>query len=37
VVGLVVPGVEVDDAAAVSKTFPDFVDQWSAFVSGDAS
>ena len=37
VIGLVVPGVGVDDAGAVSKTFPDFVDRWSAFVSGDAS
>lgn len=37
VIGLVVSGVDVDDAGAVSKTFPDFVDRWSAFVSGDAS
>jgi 3-phosphoshikimate 1-carboxyvinyltransferase len=37
VIGLVVPGVEVDDAGAVTKTFPDFVGQWSALVSGDAS
>lgn len=37
VIGLVVPGVDVDDAGAVSKTFPDFVDRWSAFVSGDES
>lgn len=34
VIGLVVPGVQVDDAAAVTKTFPDFVDRWSAFVTG---
>jgi 3-phosphoshikimate 1-carboxyvinyltransferase len=37
VIGLVVSGIDVDDAGAVAKTFPDFVDVWSAFVSGDAS
>ena len=37
VIGLVVPDVVVDDAGAVTKTFPDFVDRWSAFVSGAAS
>lgn len=37
VIGLVVPGVEVDDASAVDKTYPDFVDQWSQFVAGAAS
>ena len=37
VVALVVPGVEVDDAGAVTKTFPDFVERWSAFVGGDSS
>jgi len=37
VVGLVTPGVDVDDANAVTKTFPDFVERWSSFVSGAAS
>jgi len=37
IVGLVVPGVEVDDAGAVTKTFPDFVERWSSFVGEDAS
>jgi 3-phosphoshikimate 1-carboxyvinyltransferase len=36
VVGLTVAGVEVDDVGAVTKTFPDFVARWSAFVTGDA-
>lgn len=36
-IGLVLPGVEVDDAAAVTKTFPDFVERWSAFVNGSTS
>jgi 3-phosphoshikimate 1-carboxyvinyltransferase len=33
VIGLVVPGVEVDDASAVTKTYPSFVEDWSAFVN----
>lgn len=37
VIGLVVPGVEVDDASAVTKTYPEFVEHWSALVNGDAS
>jgi 3-phosphoshikimate 1-carboxyvinyltransferase len=37
VIGLVVPGVEVDDVAAVDKTFPDFATRWSAFVTGTGS
>ena len=37
IIGLVVPGVEVDDAGAVTKTFPDFVERWSSFVGQDAS
>jgi 3-phosphoshikimate 1-carboxyvinyltransferase len=37
VVGLVVPGVEVDDASAVAKTFPEFVASWSSFVTGAGS
>ena len=36
VIGLTVAGVEVDDVGAVTKTFPDFVERWSAFVTGDA-
>jgi 3-phosphoshikimate 1-carboxyvinyltransferase len=37
VIGLVVPGIEVDDAGAVTKTYPGFVEQWSQFVEGAAS
>jgi 3-phosphoshikimate 1-carboxyvinyltransferase len=37
VIGLVVPGVQVDNAGAVAKTFPEFVERWSSFVSGVAS
>jgi 3-phosphoshikimate 1-carboxyvinyltransferase len=37
VIGLVVPGIEVDDAGAVTKTYPEFVEQWSQFVEGAAS
>jgi 5-enolpyruvylshikimate-3-phosphate synthase len=29
--------VEVDDPGAVDKTFPDFVERWSAFVTGAES
>jgi 3-phosphoshikimate 1-carboxyvinyltransferase len=36
VIGLVVPGIEVDDPGAVTKTFPDFVERWSTFVTGEA-
>ena len=31
-VGLVVPGVEIDDIGATSKTFPDFPGSWAALV-----
>jgi len=34
VVGLVVPGVELDDVACTSKTMPDFPALWSAMVTG---
>ena len=34
VVGLVVPGVVVDDASAVTKTYPEFAEQWSRVVAG---
>ena len=37
VIGLVVADVEVDDASAVTKTYPDFVEDWTAFVGGVAS
>jgi 3-phosphoshikimate 1-carboxyvinyltransferase len=32
--GLVVPGVEVEDVATTAKTFPGFADTWSALVDG---
>lgn len=34
-VGLVVPGVVVDDVAATAKTLPDFARDWSALVAGE--
>ncbi len=33
IVGLAVPGVQVEDIATTSKTFPGFADAWSALVS----
>ena len=36
VLGVVVPGIEIADAATVAKTFPDFVDEWTRFVLGAA-
>jgi 3-phosphoshikimate 1-carboxyvinyltransferase len=33
-IGLVVPGVMVDDIGATSKTIPDFPARWAALVSG---
>lgn len=35
-IGLVIPGVEIDDIAAVSKTMPDFTDRWLAMVTHTA-
>jgi 3-phosphoshikimate 1-carboxyvinyltransferase len=35
VVGLVVPGVVVEDVETTAKTFPGFAAQWSAFVAGE--
>jgi 3-phosphoshikimate 1-carboxyvinyltransferase len=32
--GLVVPGVEVEDVATTAKTFPGFADAWTALVAG---
>jgi 3-phosphoshikimate 1-carboxyvinyltransferase len=34
VIGLVVPGVELDDVATTRKTMPDFAARWSALVAG---
>jgi 3-phosphoshikimate 1-carboxyvinyltransferase len=33
IVGLVVPGVAIDDVAATTKTLPDFADDWPALVT----
>ena len=33
VLGLVVPGVEVDDIATTAKTFPAFADAWAAMLA----
>ena len=35
VIGLVVPGVQVEDVETTGKTFPGFAEQWSAMVDGD--
>ncbi len=35
VLGLVVPGVEVEDIATTGKTIPDFAKRWSAFLGHD--
>ncbi|MGQ0773645.1 MAG: 3-phosphoshikimate 1-carboxyvinyltransferase [Pseudonocardiales bacterium] len=37
IVGLVVPGIAVDDIAATAKTLPDFAVTWSAMLAGGAS
>ena len=37
IVGLVVPGVEVDDIASTSKTLPNFTHLWNAMLSGDGA
>ncbi|HVE64386.1 MAG TPA: hypothetical protein VNB94_11375, partial [Mycobacteriales bacterium] len=36
VLGLVVPGVSVDDVATTAKTMPDFVHRWTAMLSNSA-
>jgi 3-phosphoshikimate 1-carboxyvinyltransferase len=36
VLGLVVPGVEVEDVATTAKTFPGFADVWAAMVAREA-
>jgi 3-phosphoshikimate 1-carboxyvinyltransferase len=37
IIGLRVPGVDVDDIACTAKTMPDFAADWSAMVEGRAS
>jgi 3-phosphoshikimate 1-carboxyvinyltransferase len=37
VLGLVVPGLVLDDAATVAKTYPDFVEDWTRLVAGGGS
>lgn len=32
IIGLVVPGVEIDDVASTDKTIPDFPGRWAALV-----
>ena len=36
-IGLIVPGIELNDVACTSKTLPDFPALWSAMVSGRAT
>ena len=36
ILGLVVPGIAVDDIAATTKTLPEFPASWSAMLAGDA-
>jgi 3-phosphoshikimate 1-carboxyvinyltransferase len=35
IVGLVVPGIEVDDIASTGKTIPDFPGMWAAMIAGE--
>jgi 3-phosphoshikimate 1-carboxyvinyltransferase len=37
VLGLVAPGLVLDDAVTVSKTYPSFVEDWERLVGGEAS
>jgi 3-phosphoshikimate 1-carboxyvinyltransferase len=37
ILGLRVPGVEVEDIGSTAKTLPDFVSLWEATLSGEAS
>jgi 3-phosphoshikimate 1-carboxyvinyltransferase len=37
IVGLVVPGVEVDDMASTTKTIPDFPGMWAAMIAGESA
>ena len=34
ILGLIVPGVKVDDIASTSKTLPDFTGLWDAMLTG---
>ena len=34
VLGLCVPGIEVEDVATTAKTLPDFVDLWTRMLEG---
>jgi 3-phosphoshikimate 1-carboxyvinyltransferase len=36
VLGLVVPGIEIENVATTGKTFPGFADQWQAMADGEA-
>jgi 3-phosphoshikimate 1-carboxyvinyltransferase len=36
ILGLVVPGIVVDDIAATAKTLPEFSASWSAMLAGGA-
>ncbi|WP_337975022.1 3-phosphoshikimate 1-carboxyvinyltransferase [Cellulomonas sp. NTE-D12] len=36
-IGLAVPGVEVDDVATTAKTIPDFVGMWTAMLAGNGA
>ncbi|GDY31275.1 3-phosphoshikimate 1-carboxyvinyltransferase 1 [Gandjariella thermophila] len=37
IVGLVVPGIEVDDIASTTKTIPDFPGMWAAMIAGESA
>jgi 3-phosphoshikimate 1-carboxyvinyltransferase len=37
ILGLVVPGIAVDDIAATTKTLPEFPVSWAAMLAGGAS
>jgi 3-phosphoshikimate 1-carboxyvinyltransferase len=37
VLGLVVPGVVIEDVATTAKTVPDFVARWTALVAGSGA
>jgi 3-phosphoshikimate 1-carboxyvinyltransferase len=35
--GLLIPGVTVDDIGCTDKTIPDFPSRWAAFLTGDTA
>jgi 3-phosphoshikimate 1-carboxyvinyltransferase len=35
IIGLVVPGILVDDIACTTKTIPDFAQRWSRMIDGE--